>query len=121
MIKNKGVNAILSLLKHKFGTKLIKLNLSDCGLTQKVFSTLFPVLSKNTFLKFLNLNKNNFTRNNFWIMRDSLRMNNALESLSMSNCKIDDSGAEALACVISAAVKLKTLIISHNAITVCGQ
>ena len=78
------MRALLHCLKSKYNSKIIRLNLSSCSLNHKALVLIFPVLTKNTSLKVLLLDQNDFEEDYFFIMKDSLRMNGTLLKLSLS-------------------------------------
>lgn len=117
-INNEGLEVLLPNLKTKYKGKIIKLNLASCGFTHKILGRIFPVLAKNKYLRCLVLDHNNFEKDGFLYLKEGLRNNVALKYFSMSMCKIDDEGVRSLGESISTAANLKTLILSHNLITV---
>eukprot|EP00347_Sterkiella_histriomuscorum_P005528 403356270 len=80
-ITNDGLDILLANLKAKYKAKLIRLNLSSCQLTHKVIPKIFPILSKNKFLRFLILDQNNFEKDAFASIKEGLRNNTSLKCL----------------------------------------
>lgn len=113
-LKNEGVEELLNILKQKYKTKIINLNLTSCGLTHKILGKLFPVLTKNHHLRELLLDQNNFEKDKFIAIKEGLRMNKTLIILSLSMCKIDDKGARTIGECLTTSVNLHKIILSNN-------
>ena len=73
------------------------LNLTHCHISSKGAHTLFQVLAKNTRLKELVADRNDFEGRRLRVLREFLAGNGGLQLLSLNQCNLGEDGAAYIA------------------------
>ena len=93
---------------------LLKINLCNCGLTEKGAESLAISLKENNSLQTLILRGNYLSDGGAAHIADGLRHNNCLKKLDISYCGIRDSGTKSLASALEVNSSLEELDLSEN-------
>ncbi|CAM4584282.1 unnamed protein product [Leuciscus chuanchicus] len=105
----------LSALLMDSHSKVEKIKLNNCELTEKSCSVLATVLSSKTILKELNLNNSRLLDSGVKEVCDGLKNPVCeLEILKLSKCDLTEESCSALASVLSSDSNLKDLDLSNN-------
>jgi Ran GTPase-activating protein (RanGAP) involved in mRNA processing and transport len=114
-IGDQGVEDLTKVF-HQNVSCLMKLDLSNCGITCSSIGKLFYSLKSNNFLKYLNLESNDFNGPSFNQISIFLLSNRRLESLNLGSCNINSDGAHAIGEGLCKNTALKYLDLSQNKI-----
>ncbi|XP_073729790.1 uncharacterized protein [Misgurnus anguillicaudatus] len=91
----------LSALLMDSHSRLVKIRLNKCDLTEESCSALASVLgSDSTSLKELDLSNNKLQDSGVKLLSDGLQKNSTLEILRLSNCSITEGGYKSLALAL---------------------
>nr|XP_055065307.1 NACHT, LRR and PYD domains-containing protein 3-like isoform X3 [Misgurnus anguillicaudatus]XP_055065308.1 NACHT, LRR and PYD domains-containing protein 3-like isoform X4 [Misgurnus anguillicaudatus] len=104
----------LSALLMDSHSRLVKIRLNNCDLTEKNCSALAAVLSSNTILKEIDLNDSCLPDSGVKQLCEELKMSK-LKILKLSKCGLEEEDCSALASVLgSDSTSLKELDLSNN-------
>ncbi|XP_051977470.1 uncharacterized protein LOC127639456 [Xyrauchen texanus] len=99
-LEDSKVNQLAALLEDKH-CKINKLLLSDCGLSEKICSSLATVISLNSSLKELDISNNNLLDSGVKKLQKGLENTNCkLEKLRVPDCGITEEGYKALSLAL---------------------
>jgi len=129
---NAGIEGLATFIKSKF-TTIVKLNVSDCKIRTKGAVTLFLAIARQTFLKELDLSKNDIgissSTNRTYVGHHPGMLCTALEaglpvslaSLNLDVCALADQECTAISEAMTKRNHLKTLSMRSNKITSSGM
>ena len=106
-----GVAHIAESLKHNHS--LLKINLGNCGISEKGSKAIGDALMVNTFLQVLDLHDNPISAGVVHIA-DSLTHNHSLLEIDLSNCGLTETETESFAIRLKENNSLQTLILRRN-------
>jgi len=92
-ISDEGVQNLSKCINKISLNSLKKLNLERCKMSAEGLVVLFSVLQNNKKLEYLNLNKNNFSSDKLYYLRNYFYLVN-LKEIKMSGCRLGDNGGK---------------------------
>ena len=92
-ISDQGLEKLSKCINQPSLNSLKKLNLANCNMKAEGIVTFFSALQHNKKLENLNLNKNNFSGENFEAIKNNFYLIN-IKELRMSGCRLGNNGGK---------------------------